>query len=174
MAVTAANIRLITGFQASAAIGANVLNASGVPWRPSSYTQPLFYDLAGYAGRITKIGYKSGTLAAGASVSVDLTALDSPDGGSGTVSLASYLCLSVQITGTTGLLLIGDTAGANANAMDFGANTYTRTIRPSGAGHLVTDPSGTGYAVSGSAKLVKLTNTHGTDSVAYFVLVGGN
>ncbi len=174
MAVSNTYMRLITGFQARCTIGASVLNATGSPWQTSDYNQPLFYDLSGYDGRITKLGYKSGTaLAAAGTVTIDLTALDSPDGTAGAVSLSSLVCLCIQITGTTGKLTIGN-AASSGNAINFGAVTNTLTILPAAPGFLFGDPSGVGVTVSGAAKNIKLENTHGSETVDYILIAGGN
>lgn len=175
MAVSATNIQLVTGFTAFASIGANSPPGyAGSPWRPpASYTQPYFQSAAGGA-QITKIGFKAGTLAALGTVTIDLTALDSPDGGVGTISLTSFLCCGVQITSTTGKLKVGGNGAGNTNLLDFGANTDTRTILPAGPGHFVGDPAGVGYTVDGTHKNVVLTNTHATLTADYYVIFGGN
>lgn len=174
MAVSATNIRFVTGFTAFATLGANSPPGyAGSPWRPpASYTQPYFQSSG--TALITKIGFKAGTLAFGATVTIDLTALDSPDGGSGTISLASFLCCGIQITSTTGKLKIGGNAAGNTNLLDFGANTDTRTILPAGPGHFVGDPAGVGYTVDGTHKNVLLTNSHASLSADYYVIFGGN
>jgi hypothetical protein len=146
------------------------VGVSGGAAKLQEYTQPTWPRTV-----ITKVGFATGTLAAGASANIDLQALTGPDGS--TVSLSTLIALYIQVTSTTGLLTIGN-AASNGNQLDFGAVTHTRTLRPGadggeGPGHAVGDPSNTGYAVDATHRIVKLLNSHGTDSVTYALYAGG-
>lgn len=171
MAVSNVSFELTTGVECSAVIGSTAFSRA-VP-RVKVYAQPDWFDDASITNRVQKLGFKSGTLAAGATVTIDLTALDSPDGGSGTVSLSTLIACYITITGTTGQLRIGN-AATNQHLLDFGAAAHTRTILPGGPGHAVGDPVGTtGYPVSGTVKNVMLENTHGSASVTYTAYFAG-
>lgn len=171
MAVSNVSFELTTGCEAGGAVGAAAFSRS-FP-RVRQYAQPDWYDDAAISNRVQKLGYKVGTaLAAAGTATIDLQALDSPDGGSGTVSLTTLHACYIQITSTTGKLTIGN-ASTNGHALDFGAVTHTRTILPGGPGHAVGDPSGTGYAVSASVKNVLLTNSHGSETVDYVAYFAG-
>lgn len=165
MAVSNVSFELTTGFEAACVIGSTAFSRA-VP-KVKIYSQPDWYDDASITNRVTKLGYKDGVLVAGATATIDLTALDSPDGTSGTVSLSTLIACYITITSTTGQLRIGN-AATNQHLLDFGAATHTRTILPGGPGHAVGDPVGTtGYPVSGTVKNVMLENTHGSASVTY-------
>lgn len=168
MAIRNCQFELTTGCELVA--NTTPVGVSGGAAKLTEYTQPTWASSV-----VTKVGYATGTLAAGASADVDLQALTGLDGS--TVSLSTLFGLYIQITSTTGLLTIGN-AATNGNPLDFGAVTHTRTIRPGaagsqGPGHAVGDPSGTGYAVTSTSKIVKLQNTHGSQSVTYTLLAGG-
>jgi hypothetical protein len=171
MAVSNANFELTTGMEASCVIGSTAFSRA-VP-KVKVYSQPDWYDDAAITNRVQKIGFKTGTLAAAATVTIDLQALDSPDGGSGTVSLSTLVACYITITSTTGKLTIGN-GGANANVLDFGAAAHTRTILPGGPGHAVGDPVGTtGYPVDATHSDIKLLNSHGSASVDYIAYFAG-
>ena len=168
MAIRTCQFELTTGCEFFA--NTTPVGVSGGAAKLSEYTQPVWQSAV-----VTKVGYATGTLAAGASANVDLQALTGPDGS--TVSLSTLFGLYIQVTSTTGLLTIGN-AATNGNPLDFGAVTHTRTIRPGadgsqGPGHAVGDPSNTGYAVTPTSKIVKLENTHGSQSVTYILYAGG-
>lgn len=168
MAIRNCQFELTTGCELVA--NTTPVGVSGGAAKLTEYTQPTWASTV-----VTKVGYATGTLAAGASADIDLQALTGPDGS--TVSLSTLFGLYIQITSTTGLLTIGN-AATNGNPLDFGAVTHTRTIRPGsagsqGPGHAVGDPSGTGYAVTSTSKIVKLLNSHGSQSVTYTLLAGG-
>jgi len=163
----------LSGFKMRCAVGSSLLTGSGQGATYSSYFQKAWLDDAAVAYRITKIGFKVGTaLAAAGVVNVDLTALDSPDGGSGTISLAKVITAYIAVTSATGQLTIGN-AASNAHALDFGAQTHTRILLPNGPGHLIGDYSGTGLVVDGTHKVVKLLNSHGSQAVDYIAWFGG-
>lgn len=170
MAIRNASFELTTGCELSGVAAA--IGLSGGAIRTTRFVQPDWFDTAGLPNRVQKIGLKAGTLAAAATATIDLTALDGIDGGSGTVDLSTLVACYIQITGTTGLLRIGN-AAADAHPLDFGADTHTRTLRPQSPGHAVGDYGGTGYAVSASAKNVRLENTHGSESVTYVAYFAG-
>jgi len=170
MAVTNATFELTTGVETGCVIGAAGFSRAAP--KIKRYTQPDWYDVAGLPNRVQLLGFKTGPLAAAATATIDLTALDSPDGSVGSVSLTKLVACYIQVTSSTGALRIGN-AGANPHPLDFGAVTHTRTILPGGPGHAVGDPSGTGYAVSGSVKNVMLENTHGSDSLTYVAYFAG-
>jgi hypothetical protein len=170
LAISAAFFELLTGCESSCVLGSSSFAQAGVKLR--QYAQPDWTDDAGVSNRVQKLGFKSGTLAAGASATIDLTALDSPDGGSGTISLSTLVACYIQITSTTGLLTIGN-AAADAHQLDFGGDTHTRTIRPSSPGHAVGDYAGTGYTVDATNKNVKVLNSHGSASVDYVAYFAG-
>lgn len=171
MAISNATFELTTGVELSGVAAASGFTGGAI--RKMVFLQPDWYDNAAIANRVQKIGIKVGTaLAAAGTVTIDLTAMDGIDGGSGTVSLATLVACYIQITSTTGLLRIGN-AAANPHQLDFGADTHTRTIRPSGPGHAVGDPAGTGYTVDGSNKNVMLENVHGSETVDYVAYFAG-
>lgn len=173
MAIRNAKIELTTGCEMSCST--TQPGVAGGAGRLDEFTQPDFYDNDNIDNQVDTVGYASGTLAAAGTVDIDLTALTGLDGS--TVTLSTLLVFYAQVTSTTGLLKIGN-ASSNGHALDFGAVTHTRTLRPGppgsrGPGHAVGDPSGTGWAVNGTAKIVKLENTHGSESVDYVVMAGG-
>ncbi len=171
MAVTNTAFELTTGMESSCVIGSTAFSRA-VP-KVKVYAQPDWYDDAAIANRVQKIGFKSGTLTFGNSATIDLQALDSPDGGSGTISLSVLVACYITITSTTGQLTIGN-AAADQHLLDFGAAAHTRTILPGGPGHAVGDPVGTtGYPVSGSVKNVKVLNSHASLSVSYVAYFAG-
>lgn len=171
MAVSNVSFELITGAEVAGAIGASSFSRA-FP-RVKTFVQPDWYDVAGIDNRVQKIGFKVGTgLAASGTVTIDLTALDSPDGTTGTISLTKLVACYIQITSATGQLTIGN-ASPNGHPLDFGAKSHTRTILPGGPGHAVGDPSGTGYAVDSSNKNVLLTNSHGSQAVDYVAYFAG-
>ena len=169
MAIRNASFELTTGVELSGVAAATGLSGGAI--RTSRFLQPDWFDSASIPNRVTKLGLKTGTLAAAGTVTIDLTAIDGIDG-CGTVSLTTLVACYIQITSTTGLLRIGN-AASDAHQLDFGADTHTRTIRPQSPGHAVGDYSGTGYAVDASNKNVLLENTHGTDSVDYVAYFAG-
>lgn len=170
MAIRNASFELTTGVELSGVAAATGLSGGAI--RTMLFLQPDWFDSASIPNRVQKIGIKTGTLASAGTVTIDLTALDGIDGGSGTVSLSTLVACYIQITSTTGLLRIGN-AASNAHQLDFGADTHTRTIRPQSPGHAVGDYSGTGYAVDASNKNVLLENTHGSESVDYVAYFAG-
>jgi hypothetical protein len=172
LAIRSARFELTVGFEASALTTASGFasgSSGGVP-KAASYDQPDWYDNASVSNRVTTVGYATGTLAAGATANIDLQALTGPDGS--TVTLATLICGLIRITGTTGLLRIGNHA-TNAHQLEFGSDSSTWTIRPTGPGLAFGDPAGTGSAVSAADRYVKVENTHGSASVAYEAYFGG-
>lgn len=172
MAIRNAAFELTTGAEMSCSTVPSGVSGGGAVM--VNYTQPV-WSAAATTNRVTTVGYASGTLAAGASVNIDLTALTGLDGS--TVTLATLVTFYAQVTSTTGLLTIGN-AATNGHALDFGAVTDTRTLRPGasgsrGPGHAVGDPSGTGWVVDATHKIVKLLNSHGSQAVDYVVMAGG-
>jgi hypothetical protein len=171
MAVSNASFELTTGVETSCTIGATAFSRA-VP-KVKEYSQPDWYDDAAITNRVQKIGFKSGTLTFGTSATIDLQALDSPDGTSGTVSLTTLVACYITITSTTGKLTIGN-AAANQHLLDFGAAAHTRTILPGGPGHAVGDPVGTtGYPVDATHKDVKVLDSHASESVTYIAYFAG-
>lgn len=173
MSVRNAKIELTTGCEMSCSTVP--VGVSGGGAKMETYTQPDWYDNSSIDNQVTKVGYASGTLAAAATANIDLTALTGLDGSA--VSLATLIVFYVQVTSATGLLRVGN-AASNAHALDFGAATHTRTLRPGpagsrGPGHAVADPSGVGFAVDGTHKIILLENTHGSESVTYTLMAGG-
>lgn len=172
MSIRNATFELTTGAEMSCSTVPVGVSGGGATLQ--NYTQPD-WSAAATGNIVTKVGYASGTLTFGTSVNIDLTALTGLDGS--TVNLSTLVTFYVQVTGTTGLLTIGN-AATNGHALDFGAVTDTRTLRPGsagsqGPGHAVGDPSGTGWVVDGTHKIVKLLNSHGSQSVDYVVMAGG-
>jgi hypothetical protein len=163
-----AKFEITVGFEASAATSASGLNGGAA--RVDGFDQPDWYDNASISNRVTTWGYATGTLAAGATANIDLQALTGPDGS--TVTLATLICGLIRITGTTGLLRIGNHA-TNPHPLEFGADTHTWTVRPTGPGLAVGDPAGTGSAVNANDRYVKVENTHGSASVTYAAYFGG-
>jgi hypothetical protein len=173
MAVTNAFWEGLAGFQLRCSIGASILTGSGTGASYSNYFNQFWQDNSGVSYRITKLGYKTGlALAAGSSATIDLTALDSPDGSTGTVSMSALVVAYIAVTSSTGQLTIGN-AASNGHPLDFGAASYTRILLPNGPGHLMGDYSGVGYPVSGSSKNVKVLNSHGSQTVDYIAFFGG-
>ncbi len=171
MSVSSPYFEMTVGARLTCVVGNTSVFGGGSGKEYKGYDQPRWSAVT--TPGISKVGYKEGaSLAAGGTVTIDLQALDSPDGGSGTVSLATLRCLVIRITSTTGKLTIGN-GGANAHLLDFGAAAHTRTLLPGGPGHLVGDPAGTGFVVDATHKDVKLANPHGTDPVSYVLLAGG-
>lgn len=179
MAIRSARFEVTTGGEFSAICGAAGLTGGGASGL-KAFTQPDFSDKDTIPNRVTKVGgYTAdcaGTLVAGASVTIDLTALVGPDGS--TVTLSTLVGLYIQVTGETGELRVGN-AASNAHSLTFGAGTHTITLYPGpdassrGPGLAVADPSGTGWVVDSSHKNVKLENTHGSDAVSYLAFFGG-
>lgn len=179
MSIRAARFEVTTGGEFSAVTGAAGLTGGGATGL-KKFTQPDFRDDDDIDNQVTLVGGPTadctGTLAAGATTTIDLTALVGPDGSA--VTLATLVGVYIQVTSATGLLRVGN-AAADAHALTFGAATHTITLHPGpdassrGPGLAIADPSGTGWVVDGTHKNVKLENTHGSESVTYVAYFGG-
>lgn len=176
MSIRNAKFEVTTGGEFSAVCAVAGLTGGGNAGL-KTFTQPDFSDVATISNRVQKVGYVVGSaLAAGGTVTIDLTALTGPDGSA--VSLATLVGCYIQVTSTTGLLRVGN-AAANAHSLSFGADAHTITLYPGpdassrGPGLAVADPSGTGWVVDGTNKNVKLENTHGSQTVDYVAYFGG-
>ncbi len=169
MSIRNATFELTVGYETTAVTSASGYDGGGA--KLVGYDQPDWYDNSSITNRVTTWGRATGTLAAAATATIDLTALTGPDGS--TVTLATLVCGIIRITSTTGLLRIGN-AAANAHLLEFGAATSTWTIRPGGPGLAFGDPIGTtGYPVTALLKNVKVENTHGSASVTYEAIFAG-
>lgn len=172
MSVRNTRFKVTTACEFSCTAGSSSLSGGAVKGTASA--QPFFTD--GVTGT-QKIGFKTGTITAGSNVTVDLTALDSPDGGSGTVSLSVLVAAYIQVTSAAGSLVVGN-AGSNVHRLGlFGADAHTVTLQPGATGRtgpalVYADPTATGSVVDGTHKNVLLTNPSGA-SVTYVAYFGG-
>lgn len=171
MAVTRPRIDITAGIETAFNSGAT--GYSGGKEVSANFSQPAWVSTAAATNIIAYLGRMSGTLAAGATVTLDLTAFTSADG-NGTINFAKIVAFAIGITSTTagGKLIIGN--GTNPNGLWFGANTQTWQINANGpwltGGDVV---SASGITVDGTHKTVKLNNTSGV-SVDYLAFFGGN
>ncbi len=122
---------------------------------------------------ITAIGYKTNTLAAGASDTVDLTAMLALDGATA-VNFAFVYYIDLQLTSTSagGYLRIGN-AASNANTLWFGGTTPTADVNPGGPAFMQGGNATYKVTVDATHKNIKILNNHGTLAATYVLRVGG-
>jgi len=128
---------------------------------------------------IEEYGVTRGTLAAAATVEIDLYDGTLKNLFEQSIVFVKLKLAAIFITDSTyaiggstaaGQLRIGN-ASTNGNALWFGAIGNTQTIYPRGCPFIQGDP--TGVTVSSTLKKVKLENTHGTDAVYYVAVFAG-
>lgn len=165
MALTNPIVAFQTGSRASANSGATGTNTA--PIVSSLYSQGRLRSPT-----ITQIGFATGTLAFGASVTIDLSALTGLDG-STSIALVKLVYIDVGIPSTSagGYLRIGN-AASNANQLWFGGDTNTADIFPGGPMFQQGNPSSY-VVVDASNKNVKILNPHGSLACDYVVRAAG-
>ena len=121
---------------------------------------------------ITQIGFATGTLAFGASVTIDLSALTGLDGCT-SIALVKLVYIDVGIASTSagGYLRIGN-AASDGNNLWFDAKTSTADIFPGGPMFQQGNPSSF-VVVDASNKNVKILNPHASLACTYVVRAAG-
>lgn len=105
--------------------------------------------------------YTTGTLAAGATVDIDLDA----------AGFSSLQLVYVELTSATGTLKVGGTGGSNINQLWFNADADAQFVEQGGLPF--SQGSTAGKTVNGTNKTFRITNTHGSQSADYLVYCAG-
>jgi hypothetical protein len=178
MPTSAPAIRVTSGLE----ITSGFLTVNGQSVRISTAANTYFSFInanTSAAYKIEEYGLTRGTLAASATVEIDLfdgtlKNLFDQSVVFDRLKLASIFITdsNYEIGGATagGQLRIGN-AATNGNPLWFGAIGNTQTIYPRGCPFLQGDP--TGVVVNGTSKRILLENTHATQAVFYVAVFAG-
>ena len=152
------------------AVSAAVSGVSGGTVRYAKYAAPVWIKSAGADNNVTGIGFATRTaLAAGGTQDYDLTAMTDPVGVA--VSFASIKFVLVALTSTTGTLKVGGTGPTNIHSLWFNADADAAKVEQGGPPFF--QGSSTAVTVDGSNKNFRVTNTHGSETADFVVVVGG-
>jgi hypothetical protein len=137
---------------------------------PTNYAQQIVLADGTGAGQANKIWSSRRVLAASANEDIDLQTVTDPFGAA--IALAKVrLLLVFAEAGNSNNVVLGN-AAANQWVGPFGAATHTHAIKPGGL-YATAATDAAGWAVSGSAKNLRVANAGGGSSVAYRIIVVG-
>ena len=159
MGVTNRQVRFQSGVRLAGTVA-----PTGIAGGPVSDTASKFSSGVLTASSAAKYAMVTGTLAAGATATLDLTSF-------GGEVFTGVKLIQVRLTSTTGYLRVGN-AASDAHQLWFGADAHTADVVQGGPSFL--QGGTTAKTVDSSNKNVKLENPHGSESATYEVIVAGN
>lgn len=122
------------------------------------------------SGYITGLGFTYQTaLAAGGTYDVDLDAMTDPTGNA--VNFASIKFVYVKLVSATGKLKVGGTGPSNIHSLWFADDSDASSVEQGGPPFF--QGSATAVTVDASNKNFRITNTHGSQTADFVVVVGG-